>query len=116
MSLGLDLPKMKGLFVTGTDTGIGKTLIAGGIANLIRFNGKKVGVFKPVGSGCEHQHEGLVNADSEFLRSCSHCNFSLSEINPVGFVTPAAPLVCEEFENRAVDFEAIKAAYTKISA
>jgi len=116
MSLSLDLPKMKGLFVTGTDTGVGKTLIAGGIANALRFNGKKVGVFKPVGSGCTHQHEGLINADADFLRTCSHCNFSLAEINPVGFVTPAAPLVCEEFENRAVDFEVIKQAYTKICA
>jgi len=116
MSLSLDLPKVKGLFVTGTDTGVGKTLIAGGIANVLRYNGNKVGVFKPVGSGCTHQHEGLVNPDSEFLRTCSHCNFSLSEINPVGYVTPAAPLVCEEFENRVVDFEAIKEAYTKISA
>jgi len=114
MSLSLELPKMKGLFVTGTDTGIGKTLIAGGIANILRYNGKKVGVFKPVGSGCTHQHEGLVNPDSEFLRTCSHCNFSLSEINPVGYVTPAAPLVCEEFENRRVDFARIKQAYTKI--
>ena len=60
MPLSLDLPKMKGLFVTGTDTGVGKTLIAGGIANVLRYNGKRVGVFKPVGSGCTHQHEGLV--------------------------------------------------------
>lgn len=116
MSLSLDLPKVKGLFVTGTDTGVGKTLIAGGIANVLRNNGKKVGVFKPVGSGCTHQHEGLVNADAEFLRTCSHCNFSLSEINPVGYVTPAAPLVCEEFENRAVDFPKIAEAYKKICA
>ncbi|MBW8016478.1 MAG: dethiobiotin synthase [Planctomycetes bacterium] len=116
MSLSLDLPKMKGLFVTGTDTGVGKTLIAGGIANMLRYSGKRVGVFKPVGSGCTHQHEGLINPDAEFLRTCSHCNFSLSEINPVGFVAPAAPLVCEEFENRVVDFARIKEAYTKICA
>ena len=116
MSLSLDLPKVKGLFVTGTDTGVGKTLIAGGIANVLRYNGKRVGVFKPVGSGCTHQHEGLVNSDAEFLRTCSHCNFSLAEINPVGYVTPAAPLVCEEFENRAVDFPKIAEAYKKICA
>lgn len=116
MSLSLDLPKMKGLFVTGTDTGVGKTLIAGGIANLLRFNGKRVGVFKPIGTGCTHQHEGLINADADFLRTCSHCNFSLSEINPVGYVTPAAPLVCEEFENRVVDFPKIAETYKKICA
>jgi len=116
MALSLGLPRMKGLFITGTDTGVGKTLVAGGIANALRYEGKRVGVFKPVGTGCSHQHEGLVNADSEFLRSCSHCNFPLSEINPVGYVNPAAPLVCEEFENRAVDFGRIAEAYNKICA
>lgn len=111
----MDLPKAKGIFVTGTDTDVGKTLIAGGIARVLRDGEKRVGVFKPVGSGCSHQYEGLVNADSEFLRSCSHCDFSLSEINPVGYVAAAAPAVCEEFERRAVDYGLIEACYRKIS-
>ena len=110
----MNLNKAKGFFVTGTDTGVGKTLIAGGIAKLLRDSGSRVGVFKPVGSGCNHEHEGLVNADAHFLRNCSHCDFELSVINPVGFVAPAAPLVCEEFENRAVDFGAIENAYNQI--
>lgn len=116
MQFEMNLPKVKGLFVTGTDTGVGKTLIAGGIASVLQKQGKKVGVFKPVASGCVNQYEGLVNADSEFLRKCSHCDFNLSEINPVGFVVPAAPNVCEEHENRMVDFDAIAEAYRTISA
>jgi len=112
----MDLPKAKGVFVTGTDTGVGKTLVAGGIARVLRDSGKRVGVFKPVGSGCSHEFEGLVNADAEFLRMCSHCDFSLGDINPVGYVTAAAPAVCEEFERRAVDFGLIEACYKKISA
>lgn len=112
----MDLPKVKGIFVTGTDTGVGKTLVAGGIARVLYNSGKRVGVFKPVASGCSHQFEGLVNADAEFLRMCSHCNFSLSEINPVGYVQPAAPAVCEEFERRPVDYGLIEACCRKISA
>jgi len=112
----MNLPKTKGLFITGTDTGVGKTLIAGGIASLLQKKGHRVGVFKPVASGCINQHEGLVNADAEFLRMCSLCNFDLSTINPVGFVAPAAPAVCEEHEGRLVDFEAIADAYKRISA
>ncbi|MHC5102468.1 MAG: AAA family ATPase, partial [Planctomycetota bacterium] len=45
--LNLKLPKKNGLFVTGTDTGVGKTLITGGIAAVLRQQGLKVGVFKP---------------------------------------------------------------------
>jgi dethiobiotin synthetase len=52
--------------------------------------------------------------DAEFLRYWSGCDFELSEINPVGFVTPAAPVVCEEFERRYVDFAAVRTAYESI--
>lgn len=116
MGSELTLPKAKGLFITGTDTSVGKTLIAGGIARILHQQGSTVGVFKPVASGCSHHDEGLVSTDAEFLRACSHCNFSLGDINPVGFVTPAAPIACEEHENRRVDFAAIAKAYEKICA
>ena len=112
--LDIELSAAKGIFVTGTDTGVGKTLVAGGIARILSQDGQRVGVFKPVASGCTHQYEGLVNADSDFLRMCSGCDFELSVISPVGFVTPAAPVVCQERERRSVDFGAVAAAYKKI--
>lgn len=115
MSLELNLSKNKGFFVTGTDTGVGKTLVAGGISRILSDQGLQVGVFKPVASGCKHEHEGLVNADAHFLRMCSRCDFDLSVINPVGYVVPAAPVVCEEFENRRVDFGAMADAYETIA-
>lgn len=114
MSLELNLPEANGLFITGTDTGVGKTLVAGGIARILSQAGLTVGVFKPVATGCKHHHEGLVSTDAEFLRYWSGCDFELSVINPVGFVTPAAPVVCEEFERRQVDFAAIQTAYENI--
>jgi len=114
MPLELNLPQANGLFITGTDTGVGKTLVAGGIAKILNQAGYTVGVFKPVATGCKHHHEGLVNADAEFLRYWSGCDFELSVVNPVGFVTPAAPVVCQEFERRYVDFAAIGTAYGKI--
>jgi dethiobiotin synthetase len=110
----MNLTKAKGFFVTGTDTGIGKTLISGGIAHILRNAGKRVGVFKPVASGCQRNFDGLVNADAEFLRACSHCDFDLEVINPVRYLAPAAPIVCIEHENRQVDFAAIETAYNRI--
>ena len=112
--LDLNLPQANGLFITGTDTGVGKTLVAGGIAKILYQAGFSVGVFKPVSTGCKHHHEGLISSDAEFLRYWSNCDFELSVINPVGFVTPAAPVVCEEFEQRHVDFAGIQSAYESI--
>jgi len=112
--LELNLPQANGLFITGTDTGVGKTLVAGGIAKILSQAGYTVGVFKPVATGCKHHHEGLVSTDAKFLRYWSNCDFELSVINPVGFVTPAAPVVCQEFERRHVDFAAIQTAYESI--
>jgi dethiobiotin synthetase len=111
----MELNKAKGLFITGTDTGVGKTLVSGGIARLLNNSGKKVGVFKPVASGCYRDYEGLIASDAVFLRECSGCNFDLSTINPVGYVTPAAPIVCAEHENKPVDYEHIAKAYNEIS-
>ncbi|MCI0498362.1 MAG: dethiobiotin synthase [Planctomycetales bacterium] len=103
--------KKSGLFITGTDTGVGKTLIAGGIAAVLRRQGHKVGVFKPIASGCRHDREGLVSADSEFLALCADADYPLSVITPVAYKTPAAPVTCAKREERPVDFEAIAAAY-----
>jgi dethiobiotin synthetase len=109
--LDLKLPKKNGLFVTGTDTGVGKSLITGGIAYLLRRQGLKVGVFKPIASGCRHEREGLISDDTEFLAWCADADYPLSVITPVTYKTPAAPVTCAKIEERPVDFEAIVTAY-----
>lgn len=112
MTLDLHLPKAKGLFITGTDTGVGKTLIAGALAHLLRRQGLKVGVFKPVASGCVSDRGGLVSADAAFLAACADTDYPLSVINPVAFRTPAAPITCIRLEGRPMDYEQIAASYT----
>ena len=56
--------RTRGLFITGTDTGVGKTIIAGAIAQWFARQGKTVGVFKPIATGCVHRREGLVSVPS----------------------------------------------------
>jgi len=106
-----DLPRPAGLFITATDTEVGKTIITGAIARLLRQAGRKVGVLKPVASGCRRDREGLISADAEFLAVCAETDYPLSVITPVCYKTPAAPVVCAAVERRDVDFEAIAAAY-----
>ncbi|RKY11125.1 MAG: dethiobiotin synthase [Planctomycetota bacterium] len=109
--LNLNLPKKNGLFITGTDTGVGKTLVAGGIAAVLRGQGLKVGVFKPIASGCR-KDGALISDDTEFLALCADADYSLSVITPVTYKTPAAPVTCVQLEGRAIDYEEIVAAYT----
>lgn len=113
MKLRLNLPKARGLFITGTDTGVGKTIVAGGIAHLLGGH-MRTGVFKPVASGCRKEAGRLIAADAEFLAMCSQGDWSLETITPVRYEIPAAPIVCAEYENRPVNFDAVAAAYRHI--
>ncbi len=110
----LDLPQKPGLFITGTGTAVGKTVIAGAVAVILREQGLKVGVFKPISTGCKYCWEGLVSAETRFLATCANTNLPLDIISPVAYVTTATPVVCAVREARPVDFEAIAAAYRHV--
>lgn len=114
MPLNLNLPAKKGLFITGTDTSVGKTLIAGAIAKILTDQNHKVGVFKPIATGCRKDRNGLISSDTEFLAFCSNSEFPLSVINPVTYQIPAAPIVCEKREKNKIDFEHIASIYKYI--
>ena len=94
MPINLNLPKKPGLFITATDTAAGKTVVAGAIAKILTDKGLKVGVFKPIATGCHQTWEGLVAYDTEFLATCANSDLPLSAITPIGLVTAAAPIVC----------------------
>ncbi len=114
MPIDLNLPKKSGLFIAGTGAGVGKTLIAGAIAKILTDNGQKVGVFKPIATGCNRHWEGLTSCDTEFLANCANSDLSFSTITPVGYITPAAPIVGAVQEGRPIDFDSIAAAYKDI--
>lgn len=109
------LPKLPGLFVTGTDTEVGKTLVAGAIARSLRGIGTRVAVFKPVASGCRHSREGLVSSDAEFLAACADSTAPLAEIAPVRYASPLAPNAAAQREGRAVDLGAVFEAYRRLA-
>ncbi|MFK7790945.1 MAG: dethiobiotin synthase [Phycisphaeraceae bacterium] len=87
--------KTPGLFVTGTDTEVGKTVVSCAIAYALRQqrSGAKVAVCKPMATGCEKRREGLVNEDAEALAHFSDCRLPLDVINPIRFREPLAPAV-----------------------
>jgi dethiobiotin synthetase len=101
-------PPIPGLFITGTDTGVGKTVVAGAIADWFRRRGTRVAVLKPIATGCERRREGLVSPDAEFLAHCADTRHPLDLVCPQRYAEPLAPAVAAEREGRPVDWPAVQ--------
>ncbi|MBI1374799.1 MAG: dethiobiotin synthase [Phycisphaera sp.] len=105
-----------GLFITATDTEVGKTVVTCAVAAVLRRNGFKVGVCKPIASGCRHDREGLVSEDAEALAHFADCRLPLDAINPVRYHVPLAPAEAAERESRPVDDAAIAESLQRLDA
>jgi len=114
----LTCPRIPGLFITGTDTGVGKTLVAGAIARHFRFGPRhlRVGVFKPVATACVKRREGLVSEDAEFLAHHAGSPFTLEQICPQRYVEPLSPAVAAERAKQPVDWAAVDREFVAICA
>lgn len=103
---------MAGLFIAGTDTGVGKTLVTAGLAGFLRQQGIDCGVMKPVESGVSFNDP---SSDAFFLKEVSGVKDSLDLINIYSLAKPLAPGVAAEQENIEIKFEEIKKAYEKLT-
>jgi len=88
------LPRI--LFVTGTDTGVGKTLVAAAILRGAEAAGMRTAAVKPVAAGCDSDGGQLVNADAELLRSTATVRRDYAEVNPVALEPAVAPHLAAE--------------------
>lgn len=93
--------KYSGVFITGTDTGVGKTIISAAIARVLLNSGVNVGVMKPVETGCAHGPKGLIPTDSEFLIKAARSKDPKDLITPYALKAPVAP--CEAAEREGVE-------------
>jgi dethiobiotin synthetase len=106
----------KGIFVTGTDTGVGKTIVAATIARLLTERGISVGVLKPVTSGCIELGGQLVSEDAELLKWASGTTANEQDCSPYLLREPIAPSVAASQEGVRIDFAVIKAAFDRLAA
>ena len=104
-----------GLFITGTDTGVGKTLVAAAIAAWFRRRAIRAAVCKPIATGCVKRREGLISEDAEFLAHHAGAPFPLSTICPQRFAEPLAPALAAERAKEPVDWNAIESAIETMS-
>ena len=104
-----------GLFITGTDTGVGKTLVAASLAAYLRERGYRVGVMKPVETGCPERDGILIPDDAVRLKEASGCAKPIEEICPYRFAEPLAPSIAAERANQKIDVDLLLATYGEIS-
>lgn len=96
----------KGIFVTGTDTGVGKTIVTAGISLALKNKGINVGVMKPISTG------GIQ--DAKFLLNFIGLKDDIRLVNPVSFKNPLAPYVAGKIENRKINKNKIFRAFNKL--
>ena len=102
-----------GIFITSTDTGVGKTVIAAGLALALRARGLKVGVMKPVATGCLPEYESLISPDAVFLFEAAENEYP-ALTSPSRFRNPLSPNVAAVIENREISIEKISKAYREL--
>ena len=105
----------KGVLVTGTDTGVGKTLIACGLAYALRDLGYKIGVMKPAESGCEERDGALFPQDAYCLQQAAGHDQSLDDICPYRFSDPLAPSIAAERIGESIDLPFLAQRFREIS-
>lgn len=106
---------LKGIFITATDTGIGKTYVASGIAAALIKLRIDVGVMKPAETGCRKKSGRLIPEDALALMKAANVRDSLSLVNPYRFSAPLAPLAAAAHEGKKINPDNILGAYYTLS-
>lgn len=108
----------RGVFVTGTDTGVGKTVVACALVRALRAQGLRVAVMKPVASGALETPAGLRNADALALMDAagSGADMAYEEVNPYCFEPPVSPHIAAKEAGIEIDTSLIKHKYDALAA
>src|SRR5690349_24394032 len=106
---------MKGYFVTGTDTGVGKTLATVALTRALVARGLRVAVMKPMAAVTVKTPEGEFNDDALDLLAASNVKASYEDVNPWLLQTPAPPHLAARFEGVSIRHERIVGAYLRLA-
>ena len=102
---------MRALFVTGTDTGVGKTVVTCALATALRARGRRVAVMKPVETGVVDRPE-----DADRLRAAAADRAALDDVCPYRFEAPLAPSVAARLAGVTIDVERLVALVARRAA
>jgi len=101
----------RGLFVTGTDTGVGKTRVAVALIQALRAQGLRVAAMKPVSAGSA---PGELNEDVVALLQAANVDADIQDVNPYAFAESIAPHIAAALIGVRIDLDVIAAAYSRL--
>lgn len=104
----------RGVFITGTDTGVGKTLVTAALAVCLKQRGLSVGVMKPIETGC--RGEGASGSDAARLYAAAGVTEPVEEISPYRFADPLAPLAAARRAGQTIILSRIVRAYKALAS
>lgn len=107
---------MSGCFVTGTDTGVGKTVASVALLEALAAAGCRAVGMKPVASGCRRTAEGWRNEDAEALLAASGPSPVYADVNPYAFAEPIAPHVAAADAGVRVALDPLRSAFERLAA
>lgn len=99
---------MKGFFITGTDTDVGKTRIAAGLLHVLAAHGLTTAAMKPVSAGCHNTVYGLCNDDALCLQRHATLALPYEQVNPYAYAAAIAPHIAAAQTGHAIDIPHIK--------
>jgi dethiobiotin synthetase len=106
---------VKAIFITGTDTGVGKTAVSASLAAFLSLKKElDVGVMKPFESGLVRTGRDELACDARLLKEASGTSDTLEEINPYAFETPLAPEAAAKLENVVIDIEKVSRTFRRL--
>ncbi|MEG0006567.1 MAG: dethiobiotin synthase [Aeromonas sp.] len=93
---------VKSFFITGTDTDVGKTLVARTLLREFAAQGIRCAGYKPISAGCAHTDEGLRNQDALLLQAAASLALPYDQVNPFAYAPPIAPHIAAREVNEAI--------------
>ena len=110
------MTRPRGIFVTGTDTEIGKTVVSLGLMQVLQDRGLRVAGMKPVASGCEVTPDGLRNADALLLQQQSSVELDYVRVNPYALEPAIAPHLAAAAAGVDINLDHIHEVYESLAS
>lgn len=107
--------RSKGFFVTGTDTGVGKTVMTVALIKAINILGQRACGMKPIETGCIKEGDLLIPSDGMFIKTVARMEENVRHVTPYCFESSLAPMPASEIEGVFIDFKKILYAYKDLS-
>jgi dethiobiotin synthetase len=104
-----------GFFVTGTDTGVGKTLAAAALTRALVGRGLRVAVMKPIASGSDPTPEGPRNSDALALMAAANVTAPYELVNPYCFLPPISPHIAASEARVVIDIALLRARFGRLA-